>query len=298
MSTQSNLSATIVVPTFNRAGVLAECLEAVLNQQYDSDYEVIVVDDGSRDETPSLLEEWRAEHSARLSVFRQENSGPAKARNRGAREARGKFLAFIDDDCVAEPLWLASLVGTIRSAGGSAAAGAMINRESTWVSRYIVKEVVIDQHLAADGNVRDLITGNFCIRADVFHRAGGFDEQIRVAGGEDTEFGFRLQSLGYRIAYAPKARVRHRSHLILSDYLRMIYRHGRGRWRLGERFPEYRIAWPYLRIIWNAWPARAWMVRDYFRYREMGTPRAEAGGYILLRYLENLVRIAGYIRGT
>ena len=298
MDTPSTPAATIIVPTFNRAPILGECLEALLNQEYPADYEVIVVDDGSSDETPALLSEWSTRHGRRMRAFRQQNSGPARARNRGAREAHGRILAFTDDDCVAEPSWLASLVQTIENAECGVAAGVMINRESTWVSRYIVKEAVIDQHLAADGSVRELITGNFGIRSDVFHREGGFDEQIKVAGGEDTEFGLRLQSNGYRIAYAPEARVLHRSHLFFRDYLRMIYRHGRGRRRLAERFGEYRITWPHLRLLWNAWPLRRWMIRDYDRYRRLGVPTAETGGYLLLRYFENIVRVCGYIRGN
>ena len=298
MTKQFTLSATIIVPTFNRAGILGECLESLVSQEYGSDFEVIVVDDGSRDETPTLLEEWTARHPTRLRTFRQQNSGPARARNRGAREAYGRFLAFTDDDCIAEPSWLASLVRTIKGNQGGVAAGVIVNRESTWVSRYIVKEAVIDQHLGEDGNVRELVTANFGIRADVFHHAGGFDEQIKVAGGEDTEFGLRLQSLGYRIAYASTARVCHRSHLTLGDYVRMIYRHGRGRRRLAECFPAYRMGWPYLRFLWNACPARAWMVRDYQRYRDMNVSGIESVQYVMLRYVENLVRVAGYIRGN
>jgi GT2 family glycosyltransferase len=133
---------------------------------------------------------------------------------------------------------------------------------------------------------------------DTFRGLGGFDEAIRVAGGEDTEFSLRLRAAGLRIALAPDARVSHESRVDFGAYLRMIYRHGRGRRRLGERFQVYRLGTPHLRLLWLAWPCRTWIVRDYIRYRSVGVPRTEALRYLVLRYLENIVRMAGYIRGS
>jgi hypothetical protein len=94
------------------------------------------------------------------------------------------------------------------------------------------------------------------------------------------------------------ARVFHDSRVDLRGYLRMIYRHGRGRRRLGERFPVYALRLPHLRLLWLLWPARSWMVRDWRRYRRDAVPEREATCWVLLRYLENIVRVAGYIRGT
>jgi hypothetical protein len=88
------------------------------------------------------------------------------------------------------------------------------------------------------------------------------------------------------------------SQVALAGYLRMIFRHGRGRRRLGERFPAYRLKFPYLRLLWLAWPIRTWMLRDYLRYRRAGVRAIEAERYVFLRYLENLARVVGYIRGT
>jgi GT2 family glycosyltransferase len=269
-----------------------------MEQDYDSTYEVLVVDDGSRDATPSLLEEWARRYPSRLRVFRQGNAGPARARNRGALEAAGVFLAFIDDDCVAENSWLRRLQCALEETGAAAAGGGVVNREDTWVGRYINREHVIDHVTSPDGTVKELITCNAGVRADIFRRLGGFDEAIRVAGGEDTEFSLRLRAAGLRIVSAPAARVHHDSRMDLSGYLRMIYRHGRGRRRLGEQFPAYSLELPYLRLVWLTWPLRPWIRRDYFRYRHDAVPASEALRYIILRYLENIVRVAGYIRGS
>jgi GT2 family glycosyltransferase len=292
------LRASIIVPTFNRSALLPETLSALLQQDYPQDYEVVVVDDGSRDETPRVLEEWSGRHRGQLRVFRQVNGGPARARNRGCHEARGTFLAFIDDDCLAERSWLRSLEAALEGSRAAAVAGAVINPNEGWVGRYINLEAVIDHVVSRDGTVAELITGNAGVRAEVFRELGGFDEMIRVAGGEDTEFSLRLWAAGHHIVYAPEARVRHQSRVGLSGYLRMIFRHGRGRRRLCERFPVYRLRFPGLRLVWLAWPLRSWMPKDYLRYRSAAVPANEAFRYVLLRYLENLVRVAGYIRGT
>jgi GT2 family glycosyltransferase len=290
--------ASVVVPTFNRCTLLPRVLEALLTQDYEGDYEVVVVDDGSRDATPQVLQDWVRRHPSCLRVFRQDNAGPARARNRGAHEARGPFLVFIDDDCVAERSWLRSLDRALEHTGAAAIGGAVINAEKTWVGRYVNCERVIDHVVSPHGVVEELITSNAGVRADVFRQLGGFDEAIRVAGGEDTEFSLRLRATGLQIAAAPDARVHHESRVDLRGYLRMIYRHGRGRRRLGARFPVYRLCVPRLRLAWLTWPIRLWVVRDYLRYRHTSVPRGEALRYVSLRYLENIVRMAGYIRGS
>lgn len=292
------MRSSVVIPTFNRASLLPAVLSAVFDQDYDGDYEMVVVDDGSTDATPSVLAELAERAPGRIRVIRQENSGPARARNRGAQEARGAFLAFLDDDCVAEPSWLRLLEAALTASGAAAVAGAVVNREVDWVGRYINREAVIAHVVSADGSVEGLITGNCGIPAALFRELGGFDETIRVAGGEDTELGLRLRATGHRIAHALDARVHHESRVGLASYLRMIFRHGRGRRRLGERFPDYRLSLPGLRLVWLAWPLRTWMARDFARYRRAGVAGAEAARYIGLRYLENLVRVAGYLRGT
>lgn len=290
------IGASVVVPTFNRAGLLPGLLDALLRQDYSAPYEVIVVDDGSSDDTPKVMAECCSRH-AMLQFLRQDNAGPARARNLGASHARGRFVAFIDDDCLPEPDWLRALDAALVP-GAAAAAGTVINREEGWVGRYVNRESVIHQVLASDGSVAELITGNAAVLSSVFEQVGGFDEAIRVAGGEDTEFSFRLRAAGHRIVSAPGARVRHLSAPTdVWGYLRMIFRHGRGRRRLATRFPAYGFRFAAVRLLWLAWPVRGWMLRDYRRYRAGGVGQAEACRYVVLRYLENITRVAGYLRG-
>jgi glycosyltransferase involved in cell wall biosynthesis len=291
------IDSSVIIPTYNRARFLPRLLEALLRQDYEAPYEVVVVDDGSMDETPKILAAWATHHSGRILVFSQKNSGPASARNRGAREARGRFLAFLDDDCTPEPSWLRSLQAASLTSSVGAVAGAIVQGETSWVDRYVNRESVIAHRMGDDGSVLELITANAGINASTFAALAGFDETIRVAGGEDTEFSLRLHTAGHRIAYAGLARVHHEPKKRLSAYLSMIYRHGRGRRRLGDRFSGYRVRLPILRLFWVAWPFRIWMIKDFARYRRGGAPNIESIRYVLIRYLENVVRIAGYLRG-
>ncbi|MGH9460053.1 MAG: glycosyltransferase [Vicinamibacteria bacterium] len=293
----SRFGATVVVPTYNRAARLSKSLEALMSQDYGPGYEVVVVDDGSDDQTPQVLADWCRRYPNQVRAFRQENAGPARARNHGARAASGQFVVFIDDDCVADRSWLRNLVGVADQRKAAAVAGTVVNGDDGWVGRYVNLESVIDHVFSERGEVKEIVTGNFGVRNDVFRALNGFDEEIRVAGGEDTEFGLRLVAAGHAIAFAPEARVYHPAIGGVLDYLRMIFRHGRGLRTLSKRFPRYRIRFPLLRCLWVLWPIRAWLIQDYLRYRRQGVSVLESTKYLLLRYLENPARLLGFMRG-
>jgi len=94
---KENLQISVIIPTYNRGWTIGEAVDSVLAQDY-RDFELIVVDDGSTDNTPEILDAYRGT----IKVFRQENQGVSAARNRGIDEASGGFIAFLDSD----DLWL------------------------------------------------------------------------------------------------------------------------------------------------------------------------------------------------
>ena len=96
-----NPLVSVVIPTFNRPDLLALTLESVFAQSFEN-FEVVVIDDGSTDDTPQKLRELQARHGARLGVIRQKNGGIGAARNRGLDEARGRYIALLDHD----DLWM------------------------------------------------------------------------------------------------------------------------------------------------------------------------------------------------
>src|SRR3989338_1972884 len=100
----SQIDITIIIPTYNRKNMLKKCLHILLTQNYFNEkYEVIVVDDGSRDGTKEVV---RAFNNPQLRYYWQENKGPGAAINAGARIAKGDILAFTEDDCIVSKDWL------------------------------------------------------------------------------------------------------------------------------------------------------------------------------------------------
>ena len=111
---------TVIVPAYNAAETLPACLAALATQDYPrSAYEVIVVDDGSTDETAAIA------HKCNVSVITQPNAGPAAARNRGAAAAQGDLLLFTDADCVPVPGWISALVAPFSDPSVAGAKGRL-----------------------------------------------------------------------------------------------------------------------------------------------------------------------------
>ena len=104
----NRLHFSIIIPTHNRPSHLAACLESIVHQTYPSSlYEVIVIDDGSKTAIAPVVSKFH--DRVNLILLTQLNQGPASARNTGAAKARGRYLAFTDDDCSPAPDWLQKL---------------------------------------------------------------------------------------------------------------------------------------------------------------------------------------------
>src|ERR1700692_3371787 len=113
---QGSMSVSIIIPTFNGASRIGNCLDALLNQTAGRDAEILVVNDGSTDNTADFVARY-----SDVRLITQSNAGPAAARNRGAQEARGTIILFTDDDCVPTAAWRAALTEPFKdtSIGGT-----------------------------------------------------------------------------------------------------------------------------------------------------------------------------------
>lgn len=102
------MKISIVIPTYNRAVLLKKCLDSLVNQTHPkTDYEIIVVDDGSQDNTEAILKNFY--NKINIVYFKQSNKGPGAARNLGIKNTKGEIIAFIDDDCTADKDWLENI---------------------------------------------------------------------------------------------------------------------------------------------------------------------------------------------
>jgi GT2 family glycosyltransferase len=205
---------SVVVPTADRRAILIECLEHLLRQAYPRDrYELIVVDDGSRDGTSAAIR--------RLSIGRSEpviryahqpRRGPAAARNAGIELARGDPICFLDDDALAPAHWLAAVVEGANRHPDAGCLGGPVRprlecRAPPTCRSHELAGMRLD-HGRADTEVDEVWGCNMAVRASAILRTGTFDERLAVA--EDWDWGQRLRAAGGRIVYLPDAWVSHR----------------------------------------------------------------------------------------
>lgn len=229
--TQQTPSFSVIIPTHNRPGQLATCLEALARQNYPrAHFEVVVVDDGSREPLTAIAAPFQARMD--ISLHRQARAGPAAARNMGAATARGQFLAFTDDDCEPAPEWLLSLAARFTAAPDHLVGGRTINTlaENPYsrTSQAIVD--IVYAYYNSDGfGARFFACNNLAVPAGCFRELGGFDPSFTTS--EDRDFCDRWLRRGLRMAYAPEAVVRHAHILTLGSFCRQHFHYGRGAFR-------------------------------------------------------------------
>ena len=181
---------SVIIPTRNRPESLKGCLESLVRQSLTAgDMEVIVVDDGGADSLAEELMDFQS--PLRLRLFTQAHRGPARARNLGASHARGVYLAFIDDDCRAEPLWLASLIQGLQTGPGRAVGGVTLNGLPG--NPYAAASQFLHDRFSEWENSGPLGTcfiasNNLALSAKEFHALGGFDQSFKKAGGKTGNF--------------------------------------------------------------------------------------------------------------
>jgi GT2 family glycosyltransferase len=223
----------VVIPARNAAAVLGECLSALAASRHTVDLrQVIVVDDGSTDDTAALA---RARGAA---VIRLPGLGPAAARNAGARAATSEIIVFLDADCVPEPDCLAALVAPFADARVAGVRGSYTSRQRALVARFVQLELEEKQaQMAASREVSVVDTACAAYRRATFWAYQGFDERFPATSAEDVDLSFRMAANHERLVYAPEARVRHQHPADLRRYLWRKLRFGYFRAQLYGRFP-------------------------------------------------------------
>jgi GT2 family glycosyltransferase len=192
-------------------------------------WEVVVVDDGSPEPLDSIAEAFHERLDLRIE--RQGNAGPARARNRGVAVARGRFIAFTDDDCLPEPDWLRALLRREALAPGAMVGGTTINGldgELFASASQLIVDLVYDHFNADPSRATFLASNNILCSRERFEAIGGFDVTFPRAGAEDRDFCDRWKTAGWPLVWEPAARIEHRHTQSLRKFIDLHFRYGRG----------------------------------------------------------------------
>lgn len=230
-----------IVPAYNAETTIGACIESLLAQARAPD-EIVVVDDGSKDDTARVV----AAYPVKL-VRLARNSGPGVARNEGAKVASGDILAFTDSDCVAPPDWLARIEREFDDEGIVAVTGGYAGTLADGFLPLLQHLVLRERQDSLPDEIASTITSNFACLRSAFEAVGGFplyyrrrDSQRPVWGNEDEELGFRLTHAGGRIRWMKDVGVLHRFRPGLRAYLRQQKFYAERIVMSHFRFPEMR----------------------------------------------------------
>ncbi|NNM30171.1 MAG: glycosyltransferase, partial [Akkermansiaceae bacterium] len=224
---------SVVVCSYNGGRTLEGCLESLGRLTY-PDYEVILVDDGSTDDTADI-----AARFPDVRYHHQENRGLSVARNVGAELATGEIVAYTDDDCVADEHWLDYLVAAMHDQEVEAIGGPNVTPDDDgWTARCVAASPGNPSHVMLDDQHAEHIPGcNMAFRRDILLGLGGFDPQFRVAG-DDVDVCWRLLDAGFTVGYAAGAMVWHHRRASVKAYAKQQKGYGRSEAMVHFKHPQ------------------------------------------------------------
>jgi glycosyltransferase involved in cell wall biosynthesis len=260
---------SIIVPTCGRPVRLGACLDALARLEPPSGgLEVIVVDDGSPSPIAPVVRPY--EDRMDVTVIRQENAGPAAARNAGAARARGTLLGFTDDDCRPEPGWARAMVQGAHAHPGCLLAGTTVNElvgNPFATASQLLIDYLYEYFGPESGRVPLVTSNNLALPAEGYHSVGGFDSSFPLAAGEDRDFCARWHEAQRPIAVVVDAVVCHAHPMGFLGFWRQHANYGRGAYHY-HRLRQHKTLQPepikfYTDLIYypirNAEGMRSWI---------------------------------------
>jgi GT2 family glycosyltransferase len=205
---------SVIVCSYNGGQTLSACLDSLGKLNY-PEYEVILVDDGSTDDTACIVTQF-----PRVRYIHQSNHGLSHARNTGAAAAKGDVFAYTDSDCMADADWLYYLIATLVSGDHAGVGGPNVKPPAqNWIQACVAAAPGGPSHVLLTDTIAEHIPGcNMAFHRWAFESIGGFDPEYHKAG-DDVDFCWRLQQAGYLIAFSPTAIVWHHRRFTLRAFL-------------------------------------------------------------------------------
>jgi glycosyltransferase involved in cell wall biosynthesis len=225
---------SVVVCSYNGAATLRGTLDALQKLNY-PDYEIILVDDGSKDHTQSIVAEFPG-----VKNMLQPNRGLSAARNVGCQAAAGEVIAFTDSDCMPDPDWLYFLVGTLLGTRYVAVGGPNLNPAARGpIPAAVAASAGAPTHVLLSDTEAEHIPGcNMAYWKWALEEVGGFDPDFRTAG-DDVDLCWRLMQAGHRIGFSPSAMVWHHRRFTMQAYFRQQKGYGEAEAMLRFKHMQY-----------------------------------------------------------
>ena len=278
---------SVIVCSYNGAKTLAQCLESLGKLDYPN-FEVILVDDGSTDDTREI-----AARFPEVRYFHQTNHGLSHARNHGAAVAKGEIFAYTDSDCMADPDWLYYLLSTLLSGDYAGVGGPNVSPPAqNWVQACVAAAPGGPSHVLLTDTVAEHIPGcNMAWYRWAFESIGGFDPEYHKAG-DDVDFCWRVQQAGHEIAFSPTALVWHYRRFTLRAFRKQQEGYGEAESML--RFKHLIFFGPTGTAKWRGQiygtPRFSWFINRPIIYHGIfgeglfqsiyPTPQSEVAGYL------------------
>jgi glycosyltransferase involved in cell wall biosynthesis len=223
--------ASVVICTYNGSATLHECLDSLTRLVY-PDYEVIVVDDGSRDSTPEIVSGFPVRY-----IRLEKNGGLSRARNIGMKEATGEIIAYIDDDATADPHWLYFLAASLKRTAVAVGGPNYAHPADGFIAECVDESPGNPMHVLLNDELAEHVPGcNMAYKKQALESIGGFDPTHLVAG-DDVDVCWKLLIREQRIVYSPSAIVWHHRRPTVRRFLRQQKNYGFAEGHLVDRHP-------------------------------------------------------------
>jgi glucosyl-dolichyl phosphate glucuronosyltransferase len=238
---------TVILCTYNRCQSLAKALESVAASELPNtgEWEVLVVDNNSRDQTREVVENFCRRYPGRFRYLFEPQQGLCAARNAGIKNALGEIVAFTDDDVTVDSMWLQNLTAPLQNAEWAASGGRILPARAFSAPPWLALSGPhslggpLYAHFDLGDKARELdqpaYGANMAFRKAMFEKYGGFRTDLgrrpgNQIGGEDIELGHRLMAAGERLRYEPSAVVYHEvvaERITKGFFLKSMFDHGR-----------------------------------------------------------------------
>lgn len=228
---------SVIVPVLNAGSYINDCVSSLINQDFPRDqYEIIIVDNGSNDDTINRL----TEYGKYITVLHEPKKGSYIARNTGINICKGDIIAFTDSDCIADKNWLKELYIMFTSKDIGCVVGSVRPHPGkSLVEIYSRNKDILSQQTVLYSNYLPYgQTANVAFRKEVFSKIGNFDEKLGSGGDADISWRMQIKTT-YKLVYNPESIIEHHHRTTFNGLFKQQFRYGFGRIWLYKKYGDH-----------------------------------------------------------